>query len=88
MAGTRYLKIPLRDHTGDEETADIIEVLRGVGLDDVTVESGNPGDEPLKTIREQAREYAEMGRDFPISGAGGLAEILDADFRGDDGFSV
>lgn len=39
--------------------------------------SGIPGETPLDTIREQVLEYAEMGRDFPIGGAGGLAQILD-----------
>ena len=30
----------------------------------------------IKSLQKQADEYAEMGRDFPTSGAGGLNDQL------------
>lgn len=46
-SGKRYLKIPLYDHTSDEEVYECVETLNAAGFDDVTVESGIPGEVTL-----------------------------------------
>jgi len=40
MSKTRYIVIPLYDHTGDEEVAEVLDAIRGIGIDGAYVVKG------------------------------------------------
>jgi hypothetical protein len=42
MSKTRYIVIPLYDHTGDEEIAEILDAIQGIGIDGAYVVTGKP----------------------------------------------